>query len=1848
MDENSGYSLDVLRPGSEFTLYRGHSLFGPDFLAVVANGPRAIDNSEKRLRHENSLAAELDPRWAAKPIGLRRHDGECMLMLEDCGIPADVLRERSESCCDLKTGLALAIEIVRSVRAMHQHGFIHKDIRPANILVDAAGRVRLTGFGFSTRLRSEKQSPGPPDVIAGTFAYMAPEQTGRMNRSIDTRSDLYSLGVTLYELFTNTLPFEAVDPMQWIHCHVAQQPPAPSERASDLPGPIDAIILKLLAKNPEDRYQTAAGLELDLVTYLHALSQKSEILGFTLGHDDLSDHLLIPEKLYGREVEFEQLLIAAKRALLEGTTELVLVSGAAGIGKSSFVNELHRLLVPQHGLFAAGKFDQYKRDIPYATLAQAFRGLVRHLLGRSETELSAWSSELQKALGPNGQLMINLVPELALIIGEQPLVAPIEPHLAQSRFHLAFINMLGVFARADHPLLLFIDDLQWLDKATLALLQAIATSPDLGHLLLVGAYRDDEVRDDHALSDTIEAVRGGRASISEIALGSLNSDDLAAFCADALKCEIDRAVPLARMILEKTGGNPFFAIQFVIALYDDGLLSFQPIERNWTWDVARIRIKGITENVAQLMSEKLGRLAADTQNALGKLACLGVSADQDTIRLAVDSDDDRLANILLPAVEAGIILHQKETYAFTHDRMQEASYRMIASDELAHAHLAIARSLLAATDSETLGDRLFEIANHFDRGAPAIETQAERILVAGLCLLAGMKAKGSSAYASAQAHFARGRALLRLDSWFSEYRLTFDLELQSAECEIVGGNLAAAENRIEALIRHAEGASDEASAICLSVLLFFTTGRNERAVEAALGYLAKFGVDWSSRPSENEVRREYEEMHQRLGDRNLEELRDLPAMTDPQFLAIMSVLTELFPAAYAFDRYLLDLVLLRMTNISLEHGHCESSSVAYGALNMALGSHFGDYSTASKLGRLAVELVGQSDASRYKARVYSCFAAFTMPWIEHVAQCRPMMDQAFEIGTSMGDAAFAAYNSRNLLSHLLFSGQPLASVAKEIDRILEFAETIQLGMPADRFIGQRDFVRRLRGTLSAGTDEDDAWATQNVKGQPGLAMMVCYHWVFRLQERYLANDIPSALHAASQVEDIRWAMRSSIELADYDFYAALSSAAACDISSGTVRDGYIVNLERHYERLCSWAEHCPENFDNRKALIGAEMSRLAGKELQAQRLYEEALGSARLNGFMQNEGLVGELAGRFYAELGLVTAADAHIRNARNCFARWGVVGKIRQLDGEFPHLRAQHDPRPLATTIDAHVSSLDVEAVDKASQTLSSEMMLPNLLEKLMRLAVEHAGAERGSLILLKDGDPHIEARATTNSGSVAVSLDRARVTGADVPVTVLNYSLRTGERLILDDATASGADLDDPYVGENRPRSVLCLPIFKEKRVIGALYLENNLATHAFTADRVAVLDFLASQAAIWLENARLYSDLTRSEGWLREAQHLSLTGSFYWQVESEEVQFSEQMYRIYELDPSNVVTLPDIFSRIYEEDRHLAEEMIQIARGPGTDLDYIYRARMPDQTVKHMHLVAHGTKDVDGKVVYTGAIQDVTARYNSDEALGKARSELAHVTRITTLGVLTASIAHEVNQPLLGIVTNARTCLKMLSADPPNLEGARRTTERSIRDGHRAADVIKRLRALFGKKSVTLEAVDLSDATREVIALSASELQRNKVMLQADLAADLPFAVGDRVQLQQVILNLLLNASDAMTDVRDRPRKLSIKTARDGDERVRFEIRDDGIGLSNSQPERLFEAFYTTKSEGMGMGLSVSRSIIESHRGRLSAHQNDGPGATFSFWIPCTGDQSPAPLIFTSKQFGSPTKTRTDREA
>src|SRR5882762_963182 len=747
-DAGGDSSLQVLWEDGERVFCRGVSHADGYRAAVLPVAEHPTPATLDRLAREYGLKDELDGAWAVRPLELVRDRGRIMLVLEDTS--SEPLHRLLGVPMEVRSFLRLAIAVAAALTQVHRRGLVHKDIKPANILVNrTTGEVKLTGFGIASRLPRERQAPAPPESIAGTLAYMAPEQTGRMNRSIDARSDLYALGVTLYQMLTGSLPFTAIDPMEWVHCHIARKPEPPSERLETVPAAVSALILKLLAKSAEERYQTAAGLEHDLRRCLAAWEAQHRIDAFPLGQQDASDRLLIPEKLYGREREIETLLAAFDRVVTSGRPELVLVSGYSGIGKSSVVNELHKALVPPRGLFASGKFDQYKRDIPYATLVQAFQSLVRPLLSKSDAELSSWRDALVEALGANGRLMVDLVPELKLIVGEPPPVPELPPQQAQARFQLVFRRFIGVFARPEHPLTLFLDDLQWLDAATPDLLEDLLTQADVRHLLLIGAYRDNEVDAAHPLRRKLDAIRNEGGKVEEITLTPFAPEQLGQLIADALRCEPGDAVLLTQLVHEKTAGNPFFVIQFLHALAEERLLAFDPASSRWAWELSRIQTKGYTDNVVDLMVGRLNRLPIGTQKALQQLACIGNSAECTLLAIIHQDSKGGMDGDLWEAVRTGLVFRSDGGYRFLHDRVQEAAYSLIPEDLRPEAHLRIGRLLAARTPPGQRDESIFEIVNQLNRGATLITARDEREQLVEFNLIAGRRAKASTAYASA-------------------------------------------------------------------------------------------------------------------------------------------------------------------------------------------------------------------------------------------------------------------------------------------------------------------------------------------------------------------------------------------------------------------------------------------------------------------------------------------------------------------------------------------------------------------------------------------------------------------------------------------------------------------------------------------------------------------------------------------------------------------------------------------------------------------------------------------------------------------------------------------------------------------------------------------------------------------------------------------------------------------------------------------------------------------------------------------------------------------------------------------
>ena len=844
----SQYSLETVRADPDVVLFRGRRPGDVVPILVLIPSPE-LQHVVRRLENEYALRDDLHAAWAARPLALLSYAGRKALVLEDLG--GDPLEALYGRPIELTRFLKIAVGLTAAIGQVHARGVVHKDIKPGNVLVDHSGNVRLTGFGFAAKLLRDAHTTTADQSLAGTFAYMSPEQTGRMNRPTDFRSDLYSLGVTLYEMLTGSLPFTASDAKGWIHCHIARPPPPPSTRLHGIPGPIEAIILKLLAKMPEDRYKTAAGVEHDLRVCLDKWQTEQHVEQFQLGKFDISSVLQLPDTLYGRHAELESLTAAFDRVATGGSIETVMISGYSGVGKSSLMNEF-RTNLGRRGMFAVGKFDQYKRNIPYATLTQAFGGLVSQLLGKSELELSVWREELIDALGPNGQLIVNIIPQLAIVIGEQRPVADASPLESQGRFQRVLRRFISVFARQENPIVMLLDDLQWADPATLDLLASLAIDQEVRHVLVVGAYRENEVNSDHTLMRAVQRIRDAGRPVLDIAISPLAPLDLERLIADALSATPAHVRPLASLVFEKTGGNPFFAIQFVSLLADRGLVAFDAPEALWAWDLTKIKSLKSTDNVANLMAAKVGSLPETTREAIAIAACLGNTAETSILASLLGGSEQDIRATLGDAIRAGALVLQNDRFDFVHDRIQEAAYSLIPEHERPAMHLRIGRTLASHTIDSKIEEAVFDIVDHFNRGAALVQSADERSSVARLNLIAGRRAKHATAYQSALMYISAACAMLAADAWREQYGLKFDIEMLRAECELLSGNLEATELVLKDLSVHAKTKVDKAAICCLEVDMHVIRSDNARGVDAALACLRLFGIDLSPHPSRDQ------------------------------------------------------------------------------------------------------------------------------------------------------------------------------------------------------------------------------------------------------------------------------------------------------------------------------------------------------------------------------------------------------------------------------------------------------------------------------------------------------------------------------------------------------------------------------------------------------------------------------------------------------------------------------------------------------------------------------------------------------------------------------------------------------------------------------------------------------------------------------------------------------------------------------------------------------------------------------------------------------------------------------------
>jgi predicted ATPase/GAF domain-containing protein len=1477
-----GYSLKPLtRTHEELHLYRGTRL--ADQAAVLVQvAARSSQATQARLEHEYDLREELHIDWAVQPLGLMKLATNLILVETDPG--GELLEKLLGPALPVPLFLRLAIGITRAVVSLHQQELVHKDLQPAHILIDvASGKTHLLGFGNASRIPRAHQDLIPLEVITSNLAYIAPELTGRVNRSIDSRSDLYTLGVVFYQMLTGVLPFTAVDAIGWVHSHIARQPLPVTERVPTMPAMLSAMVLKLLEKNAEERYQTAGGLLADLQHCMVQLARTGRIDEFALARHDASGRLIVPEKLYGREQARQVLLDAVDQVLASGTFELVLVSGYSGIGKSSLVHELLQVLVQPRARFITSKFDQHKRDIPYITLAQAFQILVRQMLGQSRAALDDWRDAILHAVGSNGQLLLDLIPELQFVIGPQPATLDLPPTEAQNRFQTVFTQFLSVCASEEHPLIVFLDDWQWMDVASMRLISDLLTTIHLRYFLLIGAYRDNEVAPTDPLMITLDGLRQHQVLINQIVLAPLQRADVAHLLTDTLHAAPEQVGPLTDLVYEKTAGNPFFTTQFLNRLADERLLSFNFEQRLWEWDLARIEQQGFSQNVIDLMIAKLQRLPRDCLDAVKLLACLGNGAEVRTLAKVCDQTMAVTEADLWPAVKIGLLVQHHTSYQLAHDRVQEAAYSLTAPELRPQVHLNIARLLVAHLSESEIEEDIFDIVSQFNLGLALIDQASERAQVAHFNFLAGKKAKDAVAYTAARSYLRAALQLQNPDAWESDYANSFQLVLSLSECEYLTGHFEQADALFQLLRQHAHSNVDRAKVAMLCSDLYQLSGKFDLAVDVGLEALQLFGVRFPEQEAEINAAfvQEMAEIETRLAGRQAADLIHLPSATDPDIQMAIAIFADLASPVHQIRPQLFLLLATKTMNYILQHGNANGASMAYTCYAVILTGS-GKIDQAFQFSEMALA-VSQKFHDTKRAGIFEyCHGVFIHSWSKSMNANLPLLEHAFVSCVDVGNFFWAGYCTFAIPWFTFDKGAKLDEVRRVIKKYMDFAIHSHNQVAAQMDVLLLQACSCLQGnTLGLISFSDD-----KVQESEVLAVFskACYHsgtCTFYILKQIVAvvfGQVSAGMQAAEQALPLLDAVRATMLENSHVFFHALSASAAyfdkALASNGTADQEALrcSSLRRIVadaaEKLAVWAQYCPENFANRHSLILAELARIDGQPLQAMDYYDAAIRFAHESGFVQNEAIANERAAQFFFARGSDKIAHTYLREARLAYLRWGAQAKVAQLDRRYPslHSRRSDGASRNAAQVTTRAEHLDLMSVIKASQAVSADIVLDHLIEALLRILLEHAGADRGILLLPHNGQLQIAAVAQAVDEKIQVLVHPPTQDNA-LPQMVLNYVARALDKVLLDDASSAHPYATDPYWQDNPVKSSLCLPLIKQANLVGVMYLENRLVPGVFNHGRISVIELLASQAAISIENATLFMNLAREQSTIRE---------------------------------------------------------------------------------------------------------------------------------------------------------------------------------------------------------------------------------------------------------------------------------------------------------------------------------------------------------------------------------------------
>ena len=1357
----------------------------------------------------------------------------------------------------LLTGISIAEELVRIVEELHYHGITHHDLRPSHLLVDPATcEVRLADMAHALPAAADRQVSGHHTVI--DLHYIAPEQSGLIDVPVGYRSEYYHLGVMFYRLFTGKLPFDSADPNELLHAHIARMP----EWHSDGSAALAAIVLKLLAKKPEDRYQTTRGILADLT-----ICKCNKVLPkeFAAGKSDQPGVFRLSDRLYGRTHE-EALVLAAYERIREGN-ELVLVSGQSGIGKSSLVTAVQQQLEAAGALFVSGKFDQYVQNIPFEGVIKSFKELVCKI---SQGDVAYWKKAILDAVGPFGQIITDVIPELQNLIGRQPAVERLSPLEAQNRFVNVFTNFINVFTKPEHPLVIFLDDLHWADLSSLRFLSRVTHSVAGRNLLMIGTYRDNEVPASHPLRTAIQELDASQSQLTRIALSPLHKEDISALVADSFSCPVSAASPLAEVVLAGTLGNPYFVSETLQGFYHRALITYDPAMGKWAWDLARLHSEVKSVSSQHLLATKIGNLSIPARKALTTASCIGSGFDLVVLSALLDKTPQETGEDIQEAVNENLLrvvagrqpgdnYLAQNRYVFVHDQVQAAAYDLLSKEEQIETHLSTGYFLLERLSPEERGRQLFEIVNHLNY-SPEYDTAPERRRVAGLNCEAGEKAKASAAYSVAFTYFTKGREMLETEDWQDDYPLAFSLSVQCAESAYLAGHPDVCLSVVEETLARAKRLEDKVGLYDVQIRCLILSQQEDKAIEISLAVLHELGIGFPGRPRNAHIIAAYLKSKWWLRGRTIESLMLLPAMTDIRMLAAMRVLQNITAIVYARIPTLYPLMVIKMVQLSLRYGVAAESAITFATYGAIVNAIETSPSACYRYGNLALKLAEQAGGVA-RERTLLVYNIVNRPWGQHINDSLEPLRKSYQTGIEMGDLEYCAYASNSYAFHLMLSGKNLHWVKHEIMRFNEPPRALSRGYATHENEPFLQMIANLMGESDdpatlAGPYFDEKTDFAGIFAQKDRSrMFACF--AYKMVVAYLDGDCSRAISHATQASAHLEAVKASLFEPLYAFFFGLVNVGL--YRGGDRKPAYLRMARTQLKKLEKLAAAVPVNFTHRYHLLDAEILAVTGKSDQAAARFDQGIVAAQENGHVHDAALGNELCGRYWLEKGQVKAGSFYLRSALEGYREWGCVLKERQLLAAFPdiaHSDAGHAKMGVLHAGESIASTFDLSTLMKTSAAIASEVVFDQLMEKLMQFAIENAGAQSGYFILDWGGELMIEAtRSVVNERTHIRRVPLSE--SVDVPPSIIEHVFLNKIDMVLPDAQASEFK-SDPVVAVRGVRSALCIPALNQGKVVGALYLENNLATAVFTQERIQLIKLLSGQIAVAIENAILYEKL------------------------------------------------------------------------------------------------------------------------------------------------------------------------------------------------------------------------------------------------------------------------------------------------------------------------------------------------------------------------------------------------------